>query len=180
MSDTSLSQAIKEAYASAPTSELILHTLEFRHPSFVDDYGVPTALRVVRDHNNLTATLEAGAPLDASTPVYFIGYAFDFQLPSVEQSAVPEIVITIDNVSREIEANLERAVLSPSKVEVTYRPYLASDLSQPQMNPPLTLTVTAIEASDLTVTCRATFGDLANKRFPNVDYTPTLFPGLVR
>lgn len=31
MPDATLSQAIQEAYASAPASEVIYHTLEFRH-----------------------------------------------------------------------------------------------------------------------------------------------------
>ena len=35
MPDPSLSAAIKEAYASAPTDTVILHTLELRHPDFV-------------------------------------------------------------------------------------------------------------------------------------------------
>ena len=49
MTDTTLSQALKEAYASAPSEVILLHTLELRHPSFVDDNGNPTAIRVVRD-----------------------------------------------------------------------------------------------------------------------------------
>ncbi len=60
MPDPSLSQAIKEAYAAAPSGVVILHTLELRHPSFVDDDGNTTAIRVVRDHADLTARLESG------------------------------------------------------------------------------------------------------------------------
>ena len=55
MPDPSLSAAIKEAYASAPTDTVILHTLELRHPDFV------APIRDVNDHANLTATLEATA-----------------------------------------------------------------------------------------------------------------------
>ena len=36
MPNTALSEAIKEAYASAPSEQIILHTLELRHPAFVD------------------------------------------------------------------------------------------------------------------------------------------------
>ena len=39
MPDTTLSEALKEAYASAPSDVVLLHTLELRHPSFVDEQG---------------------------------------------------------------------------------------------------------------------------------------------
>lgn len=173
-------QALREAYASAPTDVVIIHTLEFKHPSFIDDSGQPTALRVVRDYVELNAYLEATASVNGGELVTFTPYAFDFQLPEVSGSAAPEISITIDNVSRLIEENLERAVLSPYPVEVTYRPYLSTDLSGPQMNPPLTMIIKSVETNDLSVTARAGFPDLANKKFPAYDYTPTVFPGLIR
>ena len=49
MPNAALSEAIKEAYASAPSQQIILHTLELRHPAFVDEAGQPVAIRVVRD-----------------------------------------------------------------------------------------------------------------------------------
>lgn len=180
MPDSSLSAAIKEAYATAPQGEVILHTLEFRHPSFEDELGAPTAIRVVHDHADLNARLETSAPLNPDEYVTFIAFAFDFSLPEVQQTAMPEITITIDNVSQDIERNLALAVASPYKIEVTYRPYLNTDLTGPQMNPPLTLTVTGVEANDFQITARATFSDMANKLFPGVDYTAETFPGLVR
>ena len=54
MSDDTLSAAIKEAYAVAPSDVVIYHTLEIRHSSFA------TPIRVVRDNATLSATLEAG------------------------------------------------------------------------------------------------------------------------
>ena len=60
MPNTLLSEALREAYASAPSDVVILHTLELRHPSFLDDDGQPIAIRVVRDNQDLTARLEAG------------------------------------------------------------------------------------------------------------------------
>lgn len=174
MTDTSLSAAIKEAYATAPQGEVILHTLEFRHANFT------SPIRVVRDFNDLTATLEASAPLNPGAAVTFVGFNFEFQLPEVQHSAVPEIIISIDNVSPEIEQNLALAVASPFPIYVTYRPFLSTDLTSPQMNPPLTLTVTHIEATDFRVTARATYGDMSNRQFPNKDYTVAGFPGLGR
>ncbi len=172
MPDSALSQALREAYAAAPTDEVILHTLEFNHPAFT----VP--IRVVRDHADLVATLEAGAPINPGQPVTFTAYAFDFDLPQVDGPA-PEIQITIDNVSREITRNIEAAAISGQALTVIYRPFLSTDLTAPQMNPPLHLTVTSIEADQYTVTARAQFRDVGNKRFPGEDYTGDRFPGLV-
>lgn len=178
--DDTLSQALKEAYASAPSDVVILHCLEFRHPNFVDELNQPTAIRVVLDHADHSCKLESSAPLSPSQYVTFIKFAFDFQLPEVQNSAVPEIVITMDNVSREIEDNLALAAASPYKVEVTYRPYLSTDLTAPQMDPPLTLTLTHVEADDFRVTARASYGDASNKAFPSELYTASRFPGLIR
>ena len=61
MPNATLSEAIKEAYASAPSNQIILHTLELRHPAFVDELGQTTAIRVMRDTANLDARLEASA-----------------------------------------------------------------------------------------------------------------------
>lgn len=173
MPDSSLSAAIAEAYASAPTDEIIYHTLEFRHSSFT------TPIRVVRDVADLVATLEADAPEDPSTAVTFTAFAFDFSLPDLGQAASPEILISIDNVGREIIGYMDLAAQTSDMIEVTYRPYLSSDLSGPQMNPPLTLVVREVNATVFKVECRATFGDFANRRFPNETYDAQRFPGLI-
>ena len=78
MPDPALEQAIREAYASAPTDTVILHTLELRHPAFADDDGRPTAIRVVRDHVDLTARLEADARRSMRAEmVRFVALAFE-------------------------------------------------------------------------------------------------------
>lgn len=43
MTDATLTEALKEAYASAPSDITILHTLELRHPAFIDEQGRKTA-----------------------------------------------------------------------------------------------------------------------------------------
>lgn len=168
MPDSSLSAAIEEAYASAPSDDVILHTLEFDHPDFV------APIYVVRDRADFTATLE-----DGITSVTFVAFAFDFHLPPVEQTASPEIVIRIDNVGREIIAYLDLAAQSSDLITVTYRPYLASDPSAPQQDPPISLVVREVSADVFGVECRATFGDFANRKFPNAFYDAQRFPGLI-
>jgi len=180
MPDPALSEAIQEAYAQAPTDAIILHTLEIRHPNFRDENGNPTAIRVVRDQIDLQARLEADAPMDAGAIVNFVAMGFDLDLPAVDTTPVPEIVVTLDNVSREIVRYLDVAAESQSVIEITYRPYLSNDLEGPQMDPPITLILSEVEADVQRVTARARMMDIGNKAFPSRTYTAKEFPGLTR
>lgn len=172
MPDFSLEDALEEAYASAPTEEVVLHTLEIRHPDFTQP------IRVVRDYHDFTAYLEADAPENPGEEVTFIAMAFDFTLPEVTKSTSPEIEIGLDNVSGELAAYLDTAANSADLIEVTYRPYLASDPSGPSMNPPLTLTIRSVTADIFRVKAVAGFADLANKKFPSQTYDTERFAGL--
>lgn len=180
MPNPALTQAIKEAYASAPSDQIILHTLELRHPAFLDDSGNSTAIRVVRDHLDLFARLEDGAPIQGGETVRFVAMGFELDLPPVDTMPVPEISVTLDNVSREIVRHLDAAAESQSVIEVTYRPYLSSDLEGPQMDPPIHLVLTEVEADIFRVTGRARMLDIGNKAFPGISYTAKAFPGLTR
>ena len=118
----SYSEALAAAYASAPTDEVILDTLEFRHPAFLDN-GTPFGIRVVNDHSDLTATLEADAPLNPGASVLFYGVYFTFTRPSESDSgSVPEVEITVDNVARHLMQYLDAAKESRVPIEVTWRP----------------------------------------------------------
>jgi len=173
MTDTTLSEAIKEAYASAPVDEIIYHTLEIYHPDFT------TPIRVVRDTADLTATLEATAPRNASASVTFTGYAFDVVPPDVQSTQMPQCVIEIDNVARDILAQVDLAVGSTALIQVIYRQFLSSDLAGPQNDPPLSLTVFDISADVFRIRATCGFGDFLNKRFPAQEYTADRFPGLI-
>ena len=77
MPDVTLSEAIKEAYASAPADVVIYHTLEINHPAFSEP------IYVVRDYQDLNANLEDG------TPVTFLRLAFNLVKPEVSATGVP-------------------------------------------------------------------------------------------
>ena len=175
MPNATLKEAIKEAYASAPSDEVLLHTLELRHPAFMDG----TALRVVRDNVELEATLEADSNGNRQT-VKFEPFGFDISLPQVVDRSSPKATLTIDNVSREIVRNIELAAETQEVIKVTYRPYLSSDKSGPQYDPPLTMTLTEIVATVLSVRGSLTLPKLGNHKFPGEVYTFQRFPGLLR
>ena len=172
MTDTSLSEAMKEAYASAPDDEVILLTIEMRHPSFTEP------LRVVRNHVALTGTLETTAPANPGEAVEFLPYAFDLNLPEVTETGRPEIRIAIENISREIVAALEAAVQTVHRIEVTYRAWLLSDTTCPQNDPPMTMVVTNVTATAKTVEMTAGFTDLTKLAYPKKKYTLEQFPSL--
>lgn len=174
MPDSTLQEAIKEAYATAPADKVILYTLELRHPAFTEP------IRVVRNHVAFDATLEIDAPVDPGALVTFQAFAFSLQLPEVSMGGNPEIVIDIDNVSREIVANIEKAVVTPYMIEVTFRVYLMDDPSGPQNNPPMHMVVRSISADVFKVTARAGFGDLSRMAYPKLVYTLERFPALAR
>lgn len=203
MPDPSLSAAIQEAYAAAPSDVVILHTLEIRHPTFTQPIRVvrnfadeeswvvlggaeaQTVLDAMdpedRDLVGLVARLEADAPEDAGQMVAFIALAFDLDLPPVDTIPVPEITVTMDNVGREITDALDAAAVSQDKIEVTYRPYLSTDIEGPQMDPPITMMLSEVEANPLQVTGRARrMLDVGTKAFPAKYYTAKDFPGLAR
>lgn len=180
MPDPTLKEAIQEAYASAPSDSIILHTLELRHPSFLDDKGQIIAIRLVRDHQDFKAKLENSAPLNGGEFVTFIAMGFGLELPSVDTTPVPEITLTIDNVSRELIKHLDQAIESPEKIEITYRPYLSNDLDGPQMDPPITLVLTEVTADTSRVIGRARMLNIGNKSFPSETYTVKRFPGFTR
>ena len=172
MPDITLSEAIKEAYAAAPANLIIYHTLELWHSAFT------APIRVVRDYQDLTATLEAGAPRNPGASVTFVAFAFDFTKPEITSTGLPEVTITIDNVDRSIVANIEAALTTAELIQVIYREFISTDLTAPQNDPPLTLSISSISATLMTVTARAGFMNLMNKRFPTIEYNPELFVGL--
>lgn len=171
MPDTTLSQAIKEAYASS--TALIYHTLELRHPSFT------TPIRVVRDQVDLVATLEDSAPSDPGQLVTFVAFTFDFTKAEVSPAGVPQMTITMDNVSRDIVANIELALGTTDLVVATYREYIGSDLSGPQNDPPIHMDIMSVKATTFQIIATAGFPNLMNKKFPTLEYSTETFPGLI-
>jgi hypothetical protein len=173
MPDSTLSQALKEAYASAPANEIIMHTLEIWHEAFT------TPIRVVRDDASFWGVLESTAPRNAGQYVEFIAFAFDILPPDVAHEALPNCIIEFDNIDKAIIAQIDAAMVTQTPITLIYRAYLSSDPTGPENDPPLTLTVKAISADVYRIRVTAGFDDLANKRFPKLEYTSEVFPGLI-
>lgn len=178
MPDPTLSDAVKEAYATAPADVVVLDTLSLQHPDWLDSDNNAMALYFVRDHADLTATIESTATIDAGQSVTFKGTAFEIELPLVESVPVPEITIHIDNVGGDLMPYVDAALASKDKITLIYRPYLSTDTSAPQMIPPLSLILSTITITTFRLTARARMLDIGNRAFPRQDYNTTDFPGL--
>jgi hypothetical protein len=176
--NSNITQAIKEAYATAPTDEIIFDTLEFRHESFKDELNQPFALRFIRDFADRLLTLEDTAPLNASEEVNFIACAFDVVSPPEEDAPAPELTITLDNIGRPLTEHIDNAVISENQIEVTYRPYLSTDSSQPQQIIPVTFIVKAISVGLQKVTVTCTPKRIGERPFPNKEYSINEFTSL--
>ena len=161
----SLTDAIKEAYAMAPADKSIIETLEIRQTG-------SASIFIHRGFSTIDLRLETG------NTVTFQPVGFEFKLPKNSDTGGQSLQISIDNTDAAISDFVQNAKSSRQPVQVLYRPYLSSDLTTPQMNPPLTLYLKNVSINSNTVTAQATFVDVVNKRFPNEYYTPDRFPGL--
>lgn len=161
-----LTEAIKEAYAICPSGQVVYDTLEIRQD------GVQDRIYMVRSRLPITALDEDGVERE------FGPVGFQFTMPSANEDGFQSLNVGIDNVGRRISDFITTAKSQVVPVAVIYRPYLSTDLSQPQMNPPLVLYLKDVQLNNFQVTGRAVFMDIVNRRFPSELYTRSSFPGL--
>lgn len=165
MPSSVLSQAIREAYASAQSDAFYLDTLEVAHPGIATMY-------LVADRVDHFLKLETGHVFQ------FMPCGFRFTLPATGENGIQELSLAIDNVERKPSDFIKQIVNSPDSTTVTYRPYISTDLDNPAMNPPLILFLSDIIVTPVEVTARASFADVLNRSFLSKSYTRRAFPGL--
>lgn len=169
MPNTSLTEALKEAFTLCPSSLVYLATLEINHPDAV------APIYIVQDRKDWDLTLEGTGGVKT-----FEACTFRFSLPASGDNGIQELTIAIDNVDRRISDFINAVKESPEPVSVIYRPYLSTDPTTPQMNPPLVLNLRDIQITAVQITGRASFADIINKPFPHPSeiYTRERFPSL--
>lgn len=163
---SSLGAAIREAYATAQSDVVYLDTLEITN-------SAADPLYLVRDRVDWIFDLGGGAGTQ-----FFTACGFRFVLPAAGENGLQELSLAIDNIDRKASDFVKLVLGSPDPVVVKYRPYLHSDPSTPQMNPPLTLFLTDIVVTAIEVTGRATFADILNRKFLSELYSRRRFPAL--
>lgn len=120
---------------------------------------------------DLTAVLE-----DART-VTFQACGMDVSLPKASNEGTQSLGIAIDNVTGEAQLRVDRANAAGAVINMTYRVFLESDLSQPAENP---LRLEALSAQIVGPTINFTGGyfNLISAAWPRRRYTAKDFPGL--
>jgi hypothetical protein len=163
-----LSQAMAEAYASAPTQRAVLQTLTFTHSAFDSD------VHVVADHAPFTAKLENGV-----TEVTFQPVAVVVDWPEQSDSdAVPALRLSIDGVSQVVLPQLDLALSTIEPVLVTPRVYASDEPDGPAHNVAAVFELTSASVSETRVSCTAAIDDAANVSYPAVTFTRAMYPGL--
>lgn len=159
--------AIKEAFALAKSTEVYLDTLTLSHPL------VTPSIYLVKDREDWNLGLEASGGTKT-----FKACAFRMALPPSGEGGLQDLNIAIDNTDEAISDFINTVKASTVKVVVTFRPYLMTDTSGPQMDPPLALTLSDVVMTPVEVTGRASFADIVNMPFATEMYLRSRFPSL--
>jgi hypothetical protein len=168
MPNSALKNAIKEAYALAPTNVCILETLEFYNA------GGGGHIYLVKDRISHNMKIEGGVTKT------FEAAPFRLALPKVSDGGLQELSISIDNIDRSISDYLKLTKSLQTVTTIKYRPYLSTDLDNPQMDPPLTLYVVSSSINTFEAKILASFLNFQNKKFPSASqyYSRSRFPSL--
>ncbi len=161
-----LKAAIKEAYVTAPSNDVVLETIAIEHSLLA------APIYLVKNLEDLELTLET------AETVTFIACGFKMALPPSDDAGLQNLSLTMDNVDLRISSFIRTVKGSKEPVRVTYRPYLSSDPSQPQTDPCLQLVLSDISLNLFEASGKATFADVINKKFPSDKYTRSRFPSL--
>lgn len=155
---------LERVYASAPTDQVLLPTLEIAVPG-------PDPIRVVSAYEDIEATTEDGET------VTFLAGPFDYREPSKDTSGQQRLGFAIANVVGEAEDAVKTALEAAAEVPVIYREYLHTDLTAPAKRP-YKMTLRGGSFKGLMVQVEAGYFDLLNHHWPRLRYTADFAPGL--
>lgn len=183
-------EALEEAYASAPAGVESWDTLEINHPAFespvrvVLDYGekigeIDDGDGYTQDVYGRMLKLEGDAPFDPGETVAFLATAFEVRRPDQSPEHAPEMSIMIDNVPGALMAALGPAATSGQSVDVIYREYLSDDPDTVHFRI-AGLKLHRVSATTLRIEGRLGFTDLFRRSFPNEYYNAADNPSLAR
>jgi hypothetical protein len=180
------SDALAEAYASAPADQYVIATLELLHPAFVDIHGDADSIRVALDGRDWDLTYEADAPLFAGETKTFSALAMEVTLPEQSSSNFGTLNMALDNVPRDIWPKLQAAARVRASALVIYREWvgtrdLVTSVYSVSGPPDLIinqLTMKIVTATLLRLEGSAGFVDILNKQFPTRKFSRDDFPGL--
>ena len=124
--------------------------------------------------------IEAGAPRDGGAMVTFAACPFTADYPEQREGQPPMSKIKIDNVNRELVPKIRAALGVREYIQVLYREYLGTDLTEPAYGP-IEFELRDVQMVGTSLTETAMVRNLQNKRFPrlNKNYDYIQFPSLL-
>lgn len=159
-----LSEALKEAYASAFTEVEVIDAISL--------WEETNELHICSGHRQLTLQPR---PLTYRT---FLPFPFKMSKDvGISDSGVASVSIAVENVDGTVAEFLRNVRASKNPVIVSLQTYL-SDSDLPQNSRPIVLELTGAEVTLNGVTFTASTPDVVNKAFPNAYYSYTSYPGL--
>ena len=154
---------LEQVYASG--GDVIIPTLELTSVAWTEPVlicaGFEDQVCVTEDARTLT----------------FIASGIDIALPAKTNQGSQTLTFAIDNVTGEAQRKIDQALEAEQEVMMTFRTYLASDLSAPA-EAPYRFVVRAGRMQGSTITIQAGFFDAINTRFPRDLYTANFAPGI--
>lgn len=162
-------------YTSAPVARHYVETLHLAHPGF-PDLGDGANRYITSQRDGWTGTLEDGV-----TVVDFEYLPFSVVPPRQEGEGNVTLQVAIGNASRALMDELETLALTPTEpITIIYRVYLSDESTVVQNDPPITLSVPTVTATQTVINLNAGLTNLRTRPFPSVLYTTEQFPGLDR
>lgn len=163
-----ISAALKEVYASAPTTVRFVETIALSHSTFSQTYYL------ANDNVSSTFLLETGAT------VTFVAMPFKIVLPRSDGSGNQDLQLVLPNIGRELIDPLEAAQAKTTEpIRCVRRVYLDQGSTTPA-DSPLTLLISAVSVTREAFSATATRMDVLNRSFPFNYYKISEFPGLRR
>lgn len=166
-----LSEALKEAYASAYTEVEVIDAIHLWDESGTNELFVCSG--------NIPRSLDVSTDPGMEIPREHQPYPFKLsRQPGISEGGAVSAVIAVENVNGAVATFLNTArASSSSAITLALRTYL-SNSNKPQNPRPLVLELTGAEVSLSGVTLTASTPDIVNKVFPNAYYAYTTYPGL--
>jgi hypothetical protein len=160
-----LSTLIERVYASAG-SEVIIDTIELACPAW------PESMYIVKGFEDFNLGL------DGVTFKDFMAAPIAIALPKKSNQGNQTLNFAIDNVTGQAQRLIDTALEAGSRITLTFRRYLNTDLTTPSEKP-FYAVVLGGNVTGTTVQIEAGFMDILNRMWPSDLYTSEFAPGLV-
>ena len=168
-------EAMQEAIALCPPSARVFETLKAWQSSFDEPARI-----VANVGDDMFFGIEPGALHDGGALVQFTACPLTSDYPEQRAGQAPTSKIKIDNVNRELVPKIRAALGVREYIQILYREYLLSDVTEPAYGP-VEFELREVQMVGASLTGTAMVRNLQNRRFPrlNKNYDYIQFPSLL-